>query len=161
MPMTHQLLIYSQRKLASFSQLLFYWQTQTFRKAYGDNTIFTVLLQETTGNTQFKSINGLRWSRSECRECVFSTRCMSCNKISVSGIERLKKLKLSQHSQILKPDWGHENRSHNVPDSCLLHQAIGGKKGRQGEGQFWLTCWIGGRQTVSKLWRRNLTSGQN
>ena len=37
------------------------------------------------------------------------------NKISVSDIEGLKMMKLSQHPQIMI---FYETRSHNVPDSC-------------------------------------------
>jgi hypothetical protein len=40
-------------------------------------------------------------------------------------------------------DWGHEKQSHKVPDSCWLHQDIGGLKGWQGEGLVWL-FWLAG-----------------
>ena len=46
-------------------------------------------------------------------------------------------------------DWGHVKRSHNLPDACWLHQAIGGKKGWQGAGRFWHIGLVEG-----KLWAK-------
>jgi len=50
------------------------------------------------------------------------------NKISVFAFERPKTLKFVSAPSDYSADWGHENRSHDVPDSCWLHQAIGGNK---------------------------------
>ncbi len=87
--------------------------------------------------THLKSKKGLtEWS--EWRECVLSTRCMSGQQDLSVWYLTAEDIEVVSAPADYSADWGHENQSHNVPDSCWLHQAIGGKKGWQREGLVWL-----------------------
>jgi hypothetical protein len=71
---------------------------------------------------------------------IFNPLHVLTNKIWVSDIEgasRLDDIQVVSAPSDDGADWGHEKRSHNLPDASWLHQVIGGKEGWQGTGHFW------------------------